>query len=357
MKRSLGISMAGMLVLSLALVFSGCSKSGSSGASGGPSGSSSSGQQKQTIKVKMTHTGTELTLAHQAFLVIKDYLEKNSNGVFQVDIYPNGQLGNDAQIVEAVQEGDVQLMFTNTGNLLSFVPELGVFAVPFAFPSHEVAYKVLDGPFGKEMLDIMEKKGSMVGLSYLEAVSYRELSAKRVIRTPADLAGIKIRVMTNPIHIAIWENLGAQPTAISFAELYTALQQGTVDAQENPLELFISQRFYEVQKYITLTHHVFTTGMFLANPAWFNNLSPELQKVVRDAAMEGTLFQRKKAAQDYDGYLKTLADNGVTVTTLSEEELNQWRDKVSSVNAMIAKEVGGLELIDRLFAAVQAAQR
>jgi tripartite ATP-independent transporter DctP family solute receptor len=304
----------------------------------------------------MTHTGTELTLAHQAFLVIKDYMEKTSNGVFEVTIYPNGQLGNDAQIVEAVQEGDVEMMFTNTGNLLSFVPDLGVFAVPFAFPSHEVAYKVLDGQFGKAMLDGMEKKGSMVGLGYLEAVAYRELSANRVIRTPADLSGLKIRVMTNPIHIAIWERLGAQPTAISFAELYTALQQGTVDAQENPLELFISQRFYEVQKYVTLTHHIFTTGMLTANPAWFNGLTPELQQIVRDAATEATLFQRERAAEDYAGYLKTLSDNGITVTTLTEEELNQWKAMATPVLPMIAKEVGGQEIIDRLLAAVEASK-
>jgi tripartite ATP-independent transporter DctP family solute receptor len=302
----------------------------------------------------MTHTGTELTLAHQAFLAIKNYMEENSNGAFEVTVYPNGQLGNDAQIVEAVQEGDVEMMFTNTGNLLSFVPDLGVFATPFVFPSHEVAYRVLDGDFGKEMLDIMETKGSMVGLGYLEAVAYRELSANRPIRTPADLSGVKIRVMTNPIHIAIWERLGAQPTPISFAELYTALQQGTVDAQENPLELFISQRFYEVQKHVTLTHHIFTTGILAANPAWFNGLSPELQQVVRDAAMEGTLLQRRRAAEDYEGYLKLLADNGITVTTLTDEEQNVWKEKAAPVLPMIESEVGGRAIIDRLYAAVEA---
>jgi tripartite ATP-independent transporter DctP family solute receptor len=333
------------LFLAVVLALGGCTKSGSNAAAR---------QGPETIKVKMTHTGTELTLAHQAFLAIKDYMEKNSNGVFEVTIYPNGQLGNDAQIVEAVQEGDVEMMFTNTGNLLSFVPDLGVFAVPFVFPSHEVAYKVLDGEFGKEMLDIMEKKGSMVGLGYLEAVAYRDLSSSRPVRTPADLSGIKIRVMTNPIHIAIWERLGAQPTAISFAELYTALQQGTVDAQENPLELFISQRFYEVQKYVTLTHHIFTTGMLAANPAWFNGLSPELQQVVRGAAMEGTLLQRRRAAEDYDGYLKTLAENGITVTSLSEEEHRLWKERADPVVSMIAGEVGGQDIIDRLFAAVEA---
>ncbi|GHT80913.1 ABC transporter substrate-binding protein [Spirochaetia bacterium] len=340
----------GVFVLSFAVLFTGCSKSGS-GASGGESKAAA-----QTIKVKMTHTGTELTMAHQAFMVIKEALEKNSNGVFQVDIYPNGTLGNDAQIVEAVQEGDVQMMFTNTGNLLSFVPELGVYAVPFAFPDNATAYKVIDGPFGKEMLDMMESKGHMVGLSYLEAVAYRELSSNREIRTPNDLKGLKIRVMTNPIHVAIWETLGAQPTPISFAELYTALQQKTVDAQENPLELFIFSRFYEKQTHLTLTHHLFTTGMFCANPEWFNKLSPDLQKVVRDAAMEGTLFQRKKAAEDYAGYLKTLADANVTVIELTSDELNQWRTKVAPVVDMIAKEVGGRELIDRLTRAVDAAK-
>jgi tripartite ATP-independent transporter DctP family solute receptor len=335
--------------LVVVLAFTGCGKSGSTT-------QDARSASVKTIKVKMTHTGTELTLAHQAFLAIKDYMEKNSNGVFEVTIYPNGQLGNDAQIVEAVQEGDVEMMFTNTGNLLSFVPDLGVFATPFVFPTNEIAYKVLDGDFGKEMLDIMEKKGSMVGLGYLEAVAYRELSANRPVHTPADLSGIKIRVMTNPIHIAIWEQLGAQPTPISFAELYTALQQGTVDAQENPLELFISQRFYEVQKHVTLTHHIFTTGMLAANPAWFNGLSAELQQVVRDAAMAGTLLQRQRAAEDYDGYLKTLAENGITVTTLTEEEHQVWKAKADPVLSMIEKEVGGRAIIDRLFAAVEAAR-
>ena len=339
MKRS--VRLCG-LFLSAVLILGGCSKS------------NSARQGTKTIKVKMTHTGTELTLAHQAFLAIKDYMEKNSNGVFEVTIYPNGQLGNDAQIVEAVQEGDVEMMFTNTGNLLSFVPDLGVFAVPFAFPTNEAAYRVLDGEFGKEMLDLMEKKGSMVGLGYLEAVAYRELSANRPIRTPADLTGVKIRVMTNPIHIAIWERLGAQPTAISFAELYTALQQGTVDAQENPLELFISQRFYEVQKHVILTHHIFTTGILAANPVWFNGLSPELQQVVRNAAMEGTLLQRRRAAEDYEGYLKILAENGITLTTLTEEEHQLWKEKAAPVVSMIANEVGSQERIDRLFAAVEA---
>jgi tripartite ATP-independent transporter DctP family solute receptor len=313
-----------------------------------------SGGAAKVIKVKMAQTGTEQTLAYKAFVVIKDYMEKT--GRFEVTIYSGSTLGDDARLVEAVQQGDIEMMFTNTGNLISFVPELGVFAVPFAFPSNEVAYAVLDGPFGKKMLDMMEDRGSMVGLGYLEAYAYRELTANKLIRTPADLRGVKIRVMTNPIHQAIWEQLGAQPTPIPFTELYTALQQRTVDAQENPLNLVISQKFYEVQKYVTLTHHVFSSGMLFANPEWFNKLDPELQQIIRDAGKAGMLFQREQAVLEYDSYVKTMEAAGVTITELTPEEHKVWQDTVRPVNAMIAKEVGGEAIIDELLAAVQAAR-
>ncbi|MDR1247750.1 MAG: TRAP transporter substrate-binding protein [Treponema sp.] len=344
MKRTALLAVAAVLFFTV--IFGACSKS--------KSGSSSAAK---TITVKMTHTGSEQTLAHQSFLAIKDHMETASNGVFKVDIYPNGQLGNDAQLVEAVQEGDVQIMFTNVGYLVQFVPELGVFSVPFAFPNIDVAYKVLDGDFGKGMLDMMEGAGGMVGLSYIEAVAYRELSAPRSIRVPSDLAGLKIRVMTNPLHVAIWETLGAQPTAISFAELYTALQQGTVDAQENPVELFVSSRFYEVQKYLIMTNHVFQCGMLVANPVWFNGLTPELQRVVREAAMKGTLLQREKTAENYAEYLKTIQDSGGTIVELTDQEMQQWRDKARPVLPVFAQNVGGQAIIDRLFASVEAASR
>ncbi|MDR3303604.1 MAG: TRAP transporter substrate-binding protein [Treponema sp.] len=321
-------------------------------------GSASTGPSQnaavKVVKVKMAQTGTEQTLAYKAFVVIKDYMEKT--GRFEVTIYSGNTLGDDARLVEAVQEGDIEIMFTNTGNLISFVPELGVFAVPFAFPSNEAAYAVLDGPFGKKMLDMMERRGSMVGLGYLEAYAYRELTSSKLIRTPADLRGVKIRVMTNPIHQAIWEQLGAQPTPIPFTELYTGLQQKTVDAQENPLNLVISQKFYEVQKFVTLTHHVFSSGMLFANPAWFNKLDPELQGIIRDAGKAGMLFQREQAVLEYGDYVTTMEAAGVTITELTPAEHKEWQDTVRPVNAMIANEVGGAAIIDELLAAVQAAQ-
>jgi tripartite ATP-independent transporter DctP family solute receptor len=345
MKKVIGVLGVACLVLAVSLTV--CSKK---------EGAASSGQQK-TITIKMAHTGSEPTAAHQAFLAMKDYLEKNSNGVFQATIYPNGTLGKDPQLVEAVQQGDIQLMFTNTAYFAQFVPEVSVYAVPFAFPNTEVAFKVLDGEFGKSILDMMEEKCHVVGLSYIEAVAFRELSANRLIRVPSDLKGLKLRVMTNPIQTAIWETLGAQPTPVTFAELYTALQQGTIDAQENPVELFVSSKFYELQKQLIMTNHVFQCGIFVANPEWFHGLTPELQKVVRDAAMQGTLHQRKITAESYEQYIKTIKDAGVTITEITADEANQWKEKVLPVIPIIAREVGGMEVIDRLYAAVEAASK
>ena len=308
---------------------------------------------QQTIKVRMAHTGTEASLSHRAMEVIGEYMEQESGGVFDVTIYPNGTIGNDAQLVEAVQEGDIEMMFTNTGNLTSFIPDLGVYALPFVFASNEEAYAVLDGEFGQKMLQTVTEKGNMIGLGYLEAVAFRQLSADRLIRVPADLNGVKIRVMTNPLHMAIWESLGAQPTPISFAELYTSLQQGTVNAQENPVELFISQAFYEVQPYLTLTNHVFTTGMFSANPDWFNGLSPELQQIIRDGTKKGVEFQRTAAKEEWDGWMQFLADHNITVTELTDEEYQLWVDGATPAVAVIREQVGS-DLVDELYAAVEA---
>lgn len=307
----------------------------------------------EPIRVRMAHTGNENALSHLAMVEIAKYMEEKSNGVFEVDIFPNGTIGNDAQLVEAVQDGDIEMMFTNTGNLTSFIPELGVYALPFAFANNEEAYAVLDGEFGQKMLDVVTEKGNMIGLGYLEAVAFRQLSCNKLVVTPEDLKGVKIRVMTNTLHMAIWEALGAQPTPISFAELYTSLQQGVVDAQENPVELFISQAFYEVQPYLTLTNHVFTTGMFSANPEWFNALTPELQQIIRDATKVGVQYQRDAASEQWDDWMSFLDEKGITVTELTDEQYQLWVDKSSPAVDVIRAEVGS-DLVDELYAAVNA---
>ncbi len=302
--------------------------------------------------IKMAHTGSENTLMHKSFLEVKKYIEENSNGALTVEIYPNGQLGAEADLLQATQSGDIQMMATNNGYLVTLNPALEVFSVPFAFPTEDVAYKVLDGEFGKKMLDSMEPTCGLKGLAYYESSDFRELTCKYPINTIDDLKGLKIRVMPNNIHVQIWESLGASPATISFGELYTALQQGTVDAQENPVELMLQSKFTEVQSYLIRTNHIFSNGMMVCNPAWYSKLSPELQKVVKEGAEAGQNYWRDEAIKNRTEYYKQAEEAGMTVIELDDATKAAMKEKVQPVVDVIAGNVGQ-EVVDELFKAVE----
>ncbi|MDR2945903.1 MAG: TRAP transporter substrate-binding protein [Candidatus Adiutrix sp.] len=306
---------------------------------------------QKTIQVKMAHAGPEQSLMHKSFLVIKDKLEKDSGGVFKADIFPNAQFGNEPELLQAIQEGDIQFMATNNGYLVNFQPANAVFSAPFAFPSEEVAYEVLDGPFGQKMLDAMLPGCGMKAVGYFESVDFRQLTANKEVRTPADLKGIKIRVMPNPIHIAIWQALGASPSALPYGELYTALQQKTVDAQENPVELILQSKFTEVQKYLILTNHVFSTGMAVANPEFYDSLTPELQKVLIDAVTAGSDYWRDEATKNRENYYKEMEAQGMTIIRLTPEEAQAFREQVRPAVDLIAEQVGQ-PLVDEMYQAI-----
>ena len=261
--------------------------------------------------------------------------------------------GSDVELQQAVQSGDIQMSACSTSNLSTFNKNLEVFSMPFAFANEEVAYKVLDGDFGQKMLDSMESSG-FKALGYFESNSHRELSSNKAVHSPADLKGMKIRVMQSNLHIAIWQGLGASPTAIAFAELYTALQQGTVDAQDNPLELLLSQKFYEVQKCVTLTNHIFQVGMATCNLDWFNGLSAEDQKVVVDAIQAGVEYQRTQAAEQKDSNIQTLKDAGLEVIELTGAERTEFQNQMGSAEQIIVTDVGQ-SLVDELNTAIDAA--
>ena len=305
-----------------------------------------------TIPVKFAHTGAESTLMHKSLTLVKEQMEAKSNGVFSVHIYPNAQLGNEPELIQAVQEGDIQAMATNNGYFVNFQPANAVFSLPFAFPSEEVAYKVLDGPFGKKMLDAMEAGCDLKAVAYYESVDFRQLTTNKEVRSPEDLSGIKIRVMPNPVHIKLWESLGANPAAIPFGELYTALQQKTVDAQENPVELILQSKFNEVQKYLILTNHVFSTGMAVVNPDFYNDLTPELQTVLDDAFAAGNAYWREQSSLNRENYYKELEKSGMTVIRLTPQESEKFKAKVGPAVDLIAEQVGR-ELVDELYRAIE----
>lgn len=352
MKKVFSMLLSAVMMLSL---LAGCGGSGSDSPSK-PSepekatNESTESASTEKVKVRIAHAGTENSLMHRAWEVTKAYMEENGN--FECTIYPNGTLGSDVELAQAVQSGDIQLSACSTSNLTTFNQKLEVFSLPFAFADEETAYAVLDGEFGQKMLDSMDEAG-LKALGYFESCTYRELSSKTPVHSPADLKGMKIRVMQSNLHIAIWEGLGANPTAIAFSELYTALQQGTVDAQDNPLELLIAQRFYEVQKYVTLTNHIFQVGMVTCNPAWFDSLSAGDQQVLKDAITAGVEFQRQTAAEEKDGYIKTLTDAGLEVIELSDSERSEFQALMGTAEGVIAENVGQ-DLVDELKSAIAA---
>ncbi len=247
------------------------------------------------VEFKFAHSGS---LEHQYQIgaeQFKKLVEEKSGGEMKVNIFPQAQLGGERDLAEGVRMGTIEMSSVAAGNMAGFVPELQVFGVPFLFQTREQVYSVLDGPVGKDLADIVLGKG-FVSLSIWE-VGFRNITNNiRPVKTPDDMKGLKIRVQESKIWIEFMKSLGAVATPIPFGELYTALQQKVVDGQENPVATIYSMKFYEVQKYLSLTGHTYEPALVVANPKWFNGLDPKHQAILKEAAMEAAAFQRQKLA-------------------------------------------------------------
>ena len=306
----------------------------------------------QVFNFRFNHGGSEATLIHQATVHFAEQVYELSNGQIIVEIFPNAGLGPEATTLEALQMGDIEFTSVNSGALVSFAREWGIFATPFAFPDTATAHAVMDGPFGARMVAYLEPQG-FTGLGFLESTAFRQTTSSRPIRQLEDLSGLRIRVLDNPIQIRIWESLGAAPTPIPFAELYTALQQGTVDAMENPIELITAMRFYEVQDYIILTDHAFQTSQLLMSSRVFNQLPADLQEAVREAGRRAVSYQRSRFDEVYPTLLNHLREQGVEIIELSAGERERFRQASEGALDFIREQVGS-ELVDNLLESIEA---
>jgi len=199
-------------------------------------------------------------------------VEKRTNGRYKIQTFYNGSLGGERESVEAVQMGTQALTFTSTGPVPNFVPETKILDVPFLFRDKAHARAVLDGPIGEDLLKKFDSKG-IKALAWAENGFRHMTNSKRDVKVPADLKGLKMRTMENPVHIAAYKGFGIVTTPMAFPEVFTALQQGTGDGQENPLSVIISAKFDQVQKHLTLTGHVYSPCLFLMNKGEFDKLS------------------------------------------------------------------------------------
>lgn len=239
-------------------------------------------------------------------------LEKLTEGRYDVQTFYAGSLGAERESIEGVQLGTLELTFTSTGPVPNFVPELSVLDVPYLFRDYAHARGVLDSEIGDELLTRFEAHG-IKGLAWADNGFRHMTNNTRPINTPEDLAGLKMRTMENSVHIAAYREFGILPTPMAFTEVFAALQQGVVDGQENPLSVIESNNFNQVQKYLTMTGHVFSPCVFLMNLDLFNSLPPEDQEAFVAAAKVGAAANRARVDQDESNAIEVMRSEGMEI--------------------------------------------
>jgi tripartite ATP-independent transporter DctP family solute receptor len=239
-------------------------------------------------------------------------VEKRTNGRIKIQNFYSASLGSERESIESVQLGTQELTTTSTGPVPNFVPETRILDVPFLFRDKAHARAVLDGPIGQELLATFEPKG-MKALAWGENGVRHMTNSKRAVNSPDDLKGLKMRTMENSVHVAAYKSLGIVTTPMAFAEVFTALQQGTVDGQENPLSVIMAANFDQVQKHLTLTGHVYSPAVILMNKGTFDKLSAADKKIFLDSAKEAVKVNRARVDKDDANGVAELRKKGMTI--------------------------------------------
>ena len=266
-------------------------------------------------------------------------VEKASGGKMRVRAIGAAALGSDVQMQQALIGGAQEMMVGSTATLVGITKEMAIWDTPFLFNNAQEADAVLDGPVGQKVMDKLQEKG-LVGLAYWENGFRNLTNNKHAVAKLEDLDGIKLRVMQNNVFIDSFKTLGANAVPLPFSELFTALETKTVDGQENPYNTILSSKFYEVQKYLTVTNHVYSPWIVTVSKKWWDQLSAAERKVLADAAKVSRDFERKDTRAEADKALAELKGKGMQINQLSPAEANRMREKLSAVNAGIASNVG-----------------
>jgi tripartite ATP-independent transporter DctP family solute receptor len=272
---------------------------------------------------------------HSSSLAMKKFeeeLERLSGGEIDVDIFPAQQLGGAAENVQAVKVGAIEMMWVGTAYLTRTVPELEIIGLPFQFPDRETAFSIVDGPVG-EALDAKMADAGMTSMGYME-LGFRQLTnTARPIETVEDIAGLKIRLQPNETHLATFRALGANPVAMDVKELYSALEQGVIDGQENPFAIINVAGYAEVQKYVSNTGHFFDFISVVGNKKWYDGLDADTQAMVDEAMATAIAYQRELAAEQDAAGLALLEEKGMTYTPVSDELAADLRSYTADVAA------------------------
>jgi TRAP-type transport system periplasmic protein len=309
--------------------------------------------QEKTIKFATQNPkGHPIVMGMEKFAEI---VNAKAAGKLKVNLFPGGTLGSDQANVSALQGGTLEMVSMNSGILASQVKEFAVFDLPFMFANTKEADAVVDGAFGKKMHGRLEEKG-LVGVAFYELGFRNITNSKRPITKVEDIAGLKLRVIPNPINVDWVKALDANPTPLPFPEVYAALEQKAIDGQENPVTVINANKLYEVQKYVTLTNHQYNPQSVLMSKKFWDTLSADEKKIVSDAAMESAKYQREQARGMVAAALDNMKKNGMTVSELSAADQTKFVEKMKPV---ITKHAGtvGAETVTELLAALAAARK
>ena len=296
----------------------------------------------QDIKPRLIRFGyglNEQSNQGRAAKVFADAVDKASGGKMKVRAIGAAALGPDTQMQQSLIGGAQEMMVGSTATLVGITKEMALWDSPFLISSAKEADALLDGPIGDKIRAKLQEKG-LVGLAYWENGFRNLTNSKRAINKMEDLDGIKLRVMQNNVFLTSFKTLGANAVPMAFSELFSALETNTVDGQENPFNTILSSKFYEVQKYMTVTNHVYSPWIVMVSKKWWDQLSKDEQKILSDAAKLSRDFERKDTREEASRTVADLKAKGMQVNELSPAESARMRDKLTRVYAQIGADIG-----------------
>ena len=336
-----------MMVLCLMVSLTACGGDTSAPPDSSPSGGAGDAAQGESYKIRFATNSSAADVAGEGIsqtgkgmIYFCKEIEERSGGRITTQIFTDGQLASSTQeYIGNAQAGAYEMFMLNCGSWADYTSAYAGLNIPYLYMDYDDAYAVLDSELRQEWDALAQQDTQCIPLAHLD-IGFRQLTANKEVHSPSDMKGIKIRTMVDPIQMACWEALGASVTPVPYAELYTALQQKLVDAQENPPSNIVSSKLYEMQSHCMKTNHNFTTTIMAASPVFWNSISDADKALLQEVWKDTELYVRSLTSELSDGFFQQMADAGTTVVELSNDELKEFQDVAKTIWPQIEEQMG-----------------
>jgi tripartite ATP-independent transporter DctP family solute receptor len=308
-----------LIAMTIVMVFSltGCGEKAAPAPQAPAAGEPAASAPAEAVVIKLGTTVNEQDSFQVAAVKFSELVAERTNNAYKIEIFPNGALGDERTMLESMQMGTLDMGIITSGPFVNFAPEMGVLDMPFLFSSNEDVYKVLDGEIGKELLGKLES-AQLKGLAYAERGFRNLTNSVRPVEKAADISGLKVRVMENEVYISTFESLGVNTVPMAWSEALTALQQATIQGQENPVNVIHSFKLWESQKYVTMTRHAYAAALITMSLDKFNSLPEDVQKIFADSAQEAAEYERQWVADNEEKQMADLETNGMEIVKVPD---------------------------------------